>query len=467
MTLCTPVVLKINIDNCFQEDFLIWCNASKLYLEWSDPDSSKEIDYGSLPPNAIGIYEELWEKLKGSSTRFAFLDIYSLIEKLQQHGSNIIIYLNLQIYKHRINETFLLNNNSDNCQNIICFLFFKSLLLNLKSSSIETFEKEFYIHGKRTVIIVFGYTGYLKGDYLSICGYNTLNYAFQEIMAPLANDILENANKSLSLRQYHSSGRFPVSQLTPDIFSISINKIENESTEELLIQLNIYRALLSALFLANYCEATKDSYKIEYIGRSKASLIINGSMLLDNKLYLQDLYQLYAYAYDSFSVDKLELARQFLSLSVDNVASLCKHAKRVREATKAAYDNVLIGKVGDYFDARQKIQDMIRTSIEETSDRVIGLSQDVSKDLYTIASVIVVAIAGILLKPDFDMQKAIQVASFIIAVYLFLVISYHLSTLRQAYDLQIAQRNAYIRSFEEDLGPDEISKYLESLTPIK
>jgi hypothetical protein len=451
--------LEINIDGCFKEAFLVRSSTSKLELEWSNPDLSKEIDYGSLPSNAIGTYEVLWNRLKGnSSSRFPFFDIFSLLEKLQQQGVNIILNLNLSIYKNRINENFMLNKKD--CQNIVCFLFPESLLLELKSSSLETFENEFYKHGKRTVIIVFGFSGYLKGDYLSICGYDNLNNISNEIIEPLNNQILQKANKSLDLRQYHSSGTFPVEHLTPDVFSILIDKNENSSINEIIVQLNMYRAILSALFLANYGEATEGEYRIEFIGRGKASLTIKRSTLLDYGPQLYDLYQLYVYAYDSFSVDKLELARQFLSLSVDSVASLCKHAKRVREATKAAYDNVLIGKVGDYFDARQNIQDMIKTSTEETSARVISLSQDVSKDLYTIAGVIAVAISGILLKPDFGLHKAILAASFIIAAYMIVVILYHLNTLRQAYDLQIAQRKAYIQSFEEVLGRDEIDKYL-------
>lgn len=460
--LLIPSLLKIEIDinKCFQEEFLVRGGASKLELEWSNPDSSKEIDYGSLPSNAIGTYEELWERLKGSSSRFPFLDIYSLLEKLQRQDVNIILKLSLSIYKNRINENFMIDKH--NSQNIICFLFPESLLLGLKSSSLETFEKEFYKHGKRTVIIVFGFSGYLKGDYLSICGYDNLNDISNEIIEPLPNEILQKANKSLNLRLYHSSGTFPVEYLTPDVFSIQIDKNENNPNNEIINQLNMYRALLSALFLANYVKADIGEYRIEFMGHGKASLIIKRSMLLEYEPYIFDLYQLYIYAYDSFSVDKLELARQFLSLSADNVASLCKHATRVREATKAAYDNVLIGKVSDYFEARQNIQEMIKTSIEETSVRVIGLSQDVSKDLYTIAGVIAVAIAGILLKPDFDVQKAILAASIIIAVYMILVILYQLNTLRQAYNLQIAQRNAYIQSFEEVLGHDEINKYLEN-----
>lgn len=211
--LLIPSLLKIEIDinKCFQEEFLVRGGASKLELEWSNPDSSNEIDYGSLPSNAIGTYEELWERLKGSSSRFPFLDIYSLLEKLQRQDVNIILKLSLSIYKNRINENFMIDKH--NSQNIICFLFPESLLLGLKSSSLETFEKEFYKHGKRTVIIVFGFSGYLKGDYLSICGYDNLNDISNEIIEPLPNEILQKANKSLNLRLYHSSGTFPVEYL--------------------------------------------------------------------------------------------------------------------------------------------------------------------------------------------------------------------------------------------------------------
>ena len=176
---------------------------------------------------------------------------------------------------------------------------------------------------------------------------------------------------------------------------------------------------------------------------------------------MNDLYQLYVYAYDGFSADKLEIAQQFLSLSATDMVSLCKRAAAIRDATKTAYDNVLVGKVRDYFEARQKIQEIIKTVIAETSNSIIGLTKDVSKDLYTIAGVIAIAVVGILLKPDFDLHKAALAVSLVIAAYMSLTILYHLDTLEQAHSLQIRQHKTYLKSFEVVLGPDEIEAFLE------
>lgn len=460
--LLIPSLLKLEIDinDCFEEEFRVR-GTSKLELEWINPDSSKEIYYGSLPSAAITPYEEVWKNLKNESTsRFSFSDMYALLEKIKSCGANIQLMITLSVSKNRINEDLVANDT--NYQNIICYLFPESLISNLKSISLETFENEFYKHGKRTVIPVFGLSGYLRGDFLSIIGYDYINNLLSEVNNPISDEIIQKANKSLNLRKYHSSGNFPTNYLTPDLFLILVEKNNNELKKELLNQLNSLMALLSALFLANYCETYNDEYKIEYIGRGQVSFVIKHTTLLEYEPYFNDLYQLYVYAYDSFSIDKLEIARQFLSQSVDNVASLFRRAERIKDATKAAYDSVLIKKVSDYFDARQKIEDAIKDSIEETSTGARNLSQDVSKDLYTIAGIIVIAVAGILIKPDFDLKIAVSVASIVIAAYMFLIILYHLSTIKQAHNSQIGQTNSYIKSFEEVLSPEEINKFLEN-----
>jgi len=452
--------LKIAIQDCFCEEFRVRGDTSKLELEWVNPDQSKEVFYGELPEGAIGTYDELWKRLKEGSTSFPIAEVYMPIEKLNMEGARLDIQLTILIHKKRINEDLILTNIDR--QNIISFLFPEALVSILNSISLETFENDFYNHGTRAVIPIFGFSGYLKGEYLTICGNNYIGTLQSDLSESLSDEALSKANKSLNLRQYHSLGLFPTKYLTPDIFSITIDKDgDNNVKTELLRQLNSFRALLSALFLADYTESINGGYRVEYMGRGQVSLFLERTTLLEFESYLNDLYQLYIYAYDGFSADKLEIAQQFLSLSAIDIESLCKRAIIIKGATKNAYDNVLVGKVRDYFDARQKIQEIIKTAIAETSNSIISLTRDVSKDLYTIAGVIAIAIIGILLKPEFNLRSAALAVSLVIAAYLCLVILYHLSTLKQAYNLQMGQRIAYIKSFENILGNKEIEIFLE------
>ncbi len=449
---------KIRINDCFDEEFLMRGSASELFFEWINPDISKDIYYGSLPASSTDIYNELWAKLKDDSTIYPFSDIYDLLIRLNTNGAEVILQLTLIINKKRINEEFKLNNKND-FQTIICFIFSESLLSVLSSISLDTFERDFYTHGRRIVIPLFGFSGYLRGDFLTICGYDYVNKLDAEFAAPLSDELLSKANKSLNLRQYHSLGTFPTKSLTPDVFHISISD-GNDVMDKILIQLDSFKAFLSALFLADYTELINNGYRIEYIGRGQVSFPLERAVLLENQNYLDDIYKLYTYSYDGFSADKLEIAQQFLSLSATDVTSLCKRATAIRDATKIAYDNVLVGKVRDFFEARQKIQEIIKTAISETSNSLIGLTRDVSKDLYTIAGVIAIAIVGILLKPDFDLRNASLAVSLVIAAYMGLIILYHLNTLKQAHNLQMGQRKAYIKSFEAVLGAHEIESFL-------
>lgn len=452
---------EISIHDCFKEKFRVRYSDFRIELEWIDFNPLKENYYGSLPSTATDAYEELLSKIKDRPHWHNFKDIFNILIRLRDGKADIYFQISLQINKNKINDEIKAIAKNDT---VICYLFPESLSSILSKISLESFENEIYKHGFRSIFPVFSFSGYLKGDFISICGKDHLDELEKELAGSLPDELLEKANKSLNLRQYHSLGSFPTRCLTPDVFSITINKMSEKHINpaiSMLTQLNSFKALLSVLFLANYTNKINNSYKIEFRGRDQVSFPIERDELVKLEKCSNDIYQLYLYAYDGFSVDKLEIAQQFLSLSATDINSLCGRATAIKDATKTAYDNVLIGRVRDYFEARQKIQEIIKTVIAETSNSIISLTKDVSKDLYTIAGVIAIAIIGVLLKPDFDLCRAAFWVSLIVALYMIVIIIYHLNTISSAHDLQITQHKTFIRSFEAILGQKEIEIFLD------
>ena len=246
---------------------------SELELEWANPDLLKDVDYGSLPSTSTSVYDKLWAKLKEGSPGIPFVDIYNFLINLKDVGARISFQLNLQINKLSINEDIKTINKNTN-QNIMCFLFPSSFLSIIRSISLETFENEFYRHGLRLIIPIFGFSGYLKGDFLTICGYDHLDELETELSGSLSNDVLDKAKKSLNLRQYHSLGSFPTRYLTPDVFSITVDKNSqtDEQTKDLISkQLNSFKAFFINFFLADYTEPISNGYQIEFMGRDQVS----------------------------------------------------------------------------------------------------------------------------------------------------------------------------------------------------
>ena len=116
-------------------------------------------------------------------------------------------------------------------------------------------------------------------------------------------------------------------------------------------------------------------------------------------------------------------------------------------------------RVKGYFDARHKVQERLKAAVTETSNSVISLSRDISSDIYKISGVIAGAVFGMFLKPDLSFWVTL-VASIVIAIYLGLVIFYHLKTLQLTYELRMEQHEAYIKSFKDILIEEEINTFL-------
>jgi hypothetical protein len=307
---------------------------------------------------------------------------------------------------------------------------------------------------------VFDFSGCLSSDVLTICGPDHLEELDASLTSPLGDEVLRQVEEILEFRESVGFWAYPAAWVTPETFALTaMCAVGDDVGADLVRQLKSFQGLLSAIYLADYVESDAEGFQVEYRGFGRTCIPIKRASLLTYQGQLKDLYQLYVYAYEGRSVDKAEIAQRFLSLIAQDLTTLVTRASEVKEATKKSYEDELVEKVRNYFEARHKIQERIKTAVAETSTNVIDLSRDVSGDLYKIAGIIAGVVAGALLKPEISPWAGL-VGSLAIAVYMALVVFHHLETVQRAYDLRMDQHERYIESFEDLLIRCEIDAFL-------
>jgi F0F1-type ATP synthase assembly protein I len=414
-----------------------------------------------LPSETVETFETLQDTLRSGAVELPLAEICDLLDKLAVGGADTQLTLHLFLDKIQASKRLAAGARASERPKVVSFLFPEALVTDLKQRSLDSFEKEYCQHGRRTVIAVFGFAGWLSSDVIAVCGHGHEDKLVDWLTRALSEEALTKISKTLELRQSQRSWAFPTTWLTPDMFALGICLPGDDAVgAEISRQLSVSQILLSAIFLADSVEFRDGEFWVEYRGLRGTPFPLNRAELLRcAPQCAKALYQLYAYAYDGFSADKLEIAQQFLSLTAENLISLCDRAGDVKDATKKTHDQALVKKIEDYFGARHKIQERIKTAVAETSSSVIDLTRDVSADLYKIAGILVGAVVGAILKPDLS-SWAFLGASLVIMAYLGLVILYYLATLKRTYRLRIDQHTGYIRSFRDVLRAVEIDDFL-------
>jgi len=417
---------------------------------------------GNAPPDeAVPTFEAFQQLTKRSSKSgqpLVVTEVFTAINSLTAQGAKVAVTISASLSKNQIEPEAGSLSPGATLQKVAYYLFAENLVKELETKSLEGLENDFCERDKRTVIVLFDSSDFLSGDLLTICGRGHENELRDSLIQPPPKEVLDATRKTLDFRKSEILGDFQTQWITPDFFDLSGSPAEaNGTLASLCNQLSAFQTLLSALFMGDYIERCEDGYRVEYRGIRVTKLCLNPKLFL-NQTAPGALRKLYAYAYEGFSADKLEIVQQFLSLMVGSVDALWSKAVEIREAAEKNYAIVLRDKVSVYFDALNKIEDRIKTAVDKFAESVINLSRDLSGDLYKVGGLIAAAIAGALLKPDFGWLVALA-ASSVIALYLWLVIFYYLSTLKSTYDLSNAQHTGFIDSFTDILGPTKIKGF--------
>lgn len=376
-------------------------------------------------------------------------------------GQGVAVDLKLDLYldKGRLNRNLANAAASDVIANIVSYLFQAQLKSKLANTTVDRFETEFLIAGKPTVFLVFDLAGGLASDFISVCGPDQHDIVEALLTRALADETLIRAEQVREFRQSQSFGNFAPRWLMPEFVALTVTRGDPNDTAELKRHLQRFQPALAAIFMADFVEADENGiYSVEYRGLHPKRFRLDNVQLNAEERHWPRLYKLYQYAYDGVSGDKLEIVQQFISQFAEDAATLCAKATEIRESTKKTHDRTLIVRVQEYFGARQSVQERIQTAVAELTDDMITFSREVSADVYKVIGVIALAIAGSFFKAEVGII-ALLLGFLTIAIYLLIVVFYHLPTLKSATNLRKLQHDAYINSFEDVLTDAELENF--------
>ncbi|HEU4712287.1 MAG TPA: hypothetical protein VFS76_12015 [Pyrinomonadaceae bacterium] len=376
-------------------------------------------------------------------------------------GQGLAVDLKLDLYldKGRLNRDLANAAASDVTANIVSYLFQAQLKSKLANTTVDRFETEFLIAGKPTVFLVFDLAGGLASDFITVCGQDQHDLVEALLTRALPDETLIRAEQVREFRRSQSFGNFAPRWLIPEFVALTVTRGDPNDTAELKRDLQRFQPVLAAIFMGDFVEVEKNGiYSVDYRGLHPKRFQLDNAQFNTQEQHWPSLYKLYQYAYDGVSGDKLEIVQQFISQFADDASMLCAKASEIRESTKKTHDRTLVVRVQEYFAARQSVQERIQTAIEELTHDMITLSREVSADVYKVLGVIALAIAGSFFKTDIGII-ALLLGFLTIAIYLLIVVFYHLPTLKSATDLRKSQHDAYINSFEDVLTEAELEKF--------
>ncbi len=435
-------------------------NLSNLFCDFqkTKPEGKNKLP---LPEDAVSDYKLLKNYLSDNKYQIKFDDVFKLIKPLSDKGVKIKLSLNIFLNKHDINNKLLGNIEEKDRPFLVPYLFSRNVASKLDGVTFDSYEKLFYQKSKRTLIIIFDLSGYLKNDFLTILGKCDDAKVYTLIRESIPANSIKKYKNIIELRKSHAVGDFSTN-LIPEMFML-VETGNYEDDKKLLIdKLKCLQATLSAIYLAGRVDINSGGYCILYRGFKQSKFLVSPEKFSSLEPYSMNIYKLYTYAFDGYSADKLDLAEKFVSLIAEDVVSLGKKATSIEDATRSAYDNILLGKTKEYFDAREKVQDTIKAEIKDVSESTITLAKETAKEVYTIAGLILLGLIGMALAQNTKPWVTALVISIILSAYMFLTIRYYLDALKKSNDLRLEQHNAFILSFRDILGEKTTEDFMEN-----
>lgn len=215
---------------------------------------------------------------------------------------------------------------------------------------------------------------------------------------------------------------------------------------------------LCAAYLANRCTVKDRALFCDFRGYKR---VVAETPMVNRKKESNDLYKLFAWAYDSSSSDKLEIVRQLISLQLNfepkqNYVQLIESSRGILETAKGNYKLYLKRSVELYFDKRLRVSEFLQKFIEEISKSVADLTSELTGNLYKTVGIIVGAVIGIVLDPKYT-PFIITIVAFLYLIYIGFILLYLLPSTGWRYRNNIAEYNKNVTQLSDILTNEEIS----------
>jgi hypothetical protein len=243
--------------------------------------------------------------------------------------------------------------------------------------------------------------------------------------------------------------------LTPFHLNIDTMDLNND---DLVNEIKSLRNRLCVAYLTNRCTTNDGVLFCDFRGYKRADI---ETPKISREKESDDIFRLFMWAYDSSSSDKLEIARQLITLQLNssskqNYGQLLESSKDILETAKGNFKLYLKRSVELYFDKRLRVSEYLQKFSGEISKSVADLASELTSNLYKTVGIIVGAVIGIVLDPKYTPQ-IITIVAILYFIYIGFILIYLLPSTFWRFLNNISEYNKNVTQLSDILTKEEVS----------
>jgi hypothetical protein len=388
-----------------------------IIIDWQE---DADLTPPELEPQVAEQYTALVEQLAQLERPIRSGALAKKLRRLAMAGAEVDLFLSVFLNKEALTRKLGLP------EHVRCLVYISAdkFLKEIENKPFQASWDLLIPGNEDTMLFLFGdVLGSASGPNVRICGRDVWakpeNYSFQASLP--ARD---KVNRAINFRKAEAAWEVEQPGLTP--FHLFV-ETPGLSRPDILNSLARLRNNLAVVYLADRTQATNGSLRCQFSGQKRVWLTLpspNGSTATTS------IFNLFNWAYDNSSSDKLNIVRQIIALQLgddsrSNGALLFEKAADMLGAAKSNFRIFLRRNVELYFDRRLKIGEFIQEFSEEVGASVSSLTSELIGNLYRTVGIVLGVVIAILLKPD-NMPVVVYWTSFLYLLYIIFILAYML-----------------------------------------
>ena len=380
-------------------------------------ETKKDIEYtGTIDTDCIYAFIEEFTKEWDNRSFNCSLDdsIFSLPAELEYLSSSIDTLfednINISISIKKINIMGLVDYTlSPYPYNLLIYSSISAFLLDAQKMSFEEFQSFLFDKNDYAYIYIFNENlNILHNEHVIISSEFNPNYPSQYFKDPNTESIIKLRNDNIHWHQ-------GAPKITPKHLYLNITNNDN-----LKNFFDSWCAILCIGFLSAYTDINSSAAKNQYISTFRGKKHVRMHLKMPNywdKENICTLYNLYVWAYEEKTTDKISLIQNIVSLyiseeTLDDIGALLSNIGQIKTIVHDNFQIYIKENIKTYLDERKKIEELINNTINEISKQVNTITDLMTKNLIGILASVLTTMVAFIAKPN-------TLAILAIALYLY------------------------------------------------
>ncbi|HLO14344.1 MAG TPA: hypothetical protein VK206_05920, partial [Anaerolineales bacterium] len=270
---------------------------------------------------------------------------------------------------------------------VMLFITSNKLIERLRAEDCSKLHELLTPNSQKTITLLLAdKAGYAKGPNLFILGLDAWSsIRVEEIAGNIARQ--ENIENAIQFRENECQWEVGAGCLTPFHLHIETNQLNDPELTDIFAH---QRDRLCVGYIANRLRIRDGILVCDFFGHKHVQVHLNP---VDGKSPSTALYNLFQWAYDNASSDKIGVLRQIISLQLTekpekNYGLLLENANTILISAKSNFQFFLRRSVELYFDKRLKVSEFLHKFSNDIGKSISDMASELISNLYKTVGVV-------------------------------------------------------------------------------